>query len=390
MKLRLTIRTVEAIETSAKDVIAWDSEVAGFGVKVTPKGRRTYFLYYRTYDGQQRRPAIGVHGSIKPEAAREIAKAWHASIAMGGDPSLSRSQIRSAPTVSQLCDRYLEEHAERKKKQSSVRNDRRLIETHLRPALGTKKISAISRADISTLHHKLRDTPYEANRLLALTSKMFKLGERWGLRPDGSNPATNIDRYPEHKRQRYLAHEEIARLWGVLSSEAGSKVASPSAIAAVKLLMLTGRRLNEILSLEWSSVDFDRGSLSLPDTKNGALVVALSEAALTVLRELKSSSGDNPYVIGGQKNERHMVNLQKPWRELRKVAQLEGVRLHDLRHTYASVGAGMGMSLPLLGRLLGHTQASTTSRYAHLAQDPVRIAAEAIGSELTRMSQAKS
>lgn len=386
VKAKLTVRSVDAIVPADKDVIVWDAELSGFGVKATPKGKKTYFLYYRTKDGQQRRPAIGAHGPVRPEAAREIARRWLAEVAQGRDPSLTRSNDRVAPTVEALCGRYLSEYAEPRKKASSVEGDRRLIDLHILPAIGNKKVAAVTRADFSALHHSLKRKPYAANRTLALASKMFSLAERWGMRPEGSNPAKNIDRFREEKRQRFLSREEVARLWMVLASEEASTKVSASAIAAIKLLVLTGRRLNEVLGLEWAWVDLEAKVLRLPDTKSGALLVSLGDAAVKLLAELKEDAGDGRYVIPSRRNAQSLVNLQKPWRRLRTMADLENVRIHDLRHTFASVGAGMGMSLHMLGRLLGHTQAATTSRYAHLAQDPVRTAADAIGAELLRMT----
>jgi len=389
MKVKLTVRSVEAIEPSQKDVIVWDADVPGFGLKVTPAGRRSYFLYYRTREGQQRRPAIGIHGAIKPEAAREMAKRWLSEVAQGQDPSRSRSDDRQAPTVAALCERYLSEHAETHKKASSVQNDRRMIANHIVPMLGSKKAISVNSDDIARLHHRLRATPYEANRVLALASKMFGLCESpWGIRPKGSNPAKNTKRFPEKGRERFLSAAEVARLWTVLNSKEGAQVASPAAISAIKLLIMTGRRLNEILKLEWRWVDLEGKELRLPDTKAGALTVALGEEALTLLTDLKTASGGGRYVINGARADRPLINLQKPWRRLRALAGLDDVRIHDLRHTFASVGARMGMSLPLLGRLLGHSQAATTDRYAHIGQDPVRVAADAIGAELKRMAVA--
>lgn len=202
------------------------------------------------------------------------------------------------------------------------------------------------------------------------------------MRPDGSNPAKNIDRFREEQRERYLSREEVARLWGLLSSPAGRALASESSITAIKLLILTGRRLSEVLNLKWVWVDLQAGMLRLPDTKTGALPVSLNQPALNLLRELRENEVTGDYVIPGQRSGRALVNLQKPWRRLRHAVQLDDVRLHDLRHTFASVGAGLGMSLPMIGRLLGHSQAQTTARYARLAQDPVRATADAIGSEL--------
>ncbi|MBA3666812.1 MAG: tyrosine-type recombinase/integrase [Sphingomonas sp.] len=386
MKVKLSVRAVEAIVPAEKDVIAWDAELSGFGLKTTPKGKKTYFLYYRTKDGQQRRPAIGAHGPVRPEAAREIAKRWLAEVAQGRDPSLTRSQDRVAPLVRALCARYLTDFAEPRKKASSVEGDRRLIDLHILPALGSKKVASVTRADFSALHHSLKRKPYAANRMLALASKMFSLAERWGMRPEGSNPAKNIDRFPEEKRQRFLNREEVARLWAVLNSQEARNKVSASSIAALKLLILTGRRLNEVLGMKWSWVDFDAKVLRLPDTKSGALLVSLGDAAIKMLAELKAGAGDHVYVIPSRRSGQSLVNLQKPWRQIRSMADLENVRIHDLRHTFASVGAGLGMSLPLLGRLLGHTQAATTARYAHLAQVHVKVAADAIGAELERMA----
>lgn len=390
MKAKLTVRTVEGIVPADKDAILWDAELSGLGVKTTPKGKKTYFLYYRTKDGQQRRPAIGAHGPVRPEAAREIARRWLAEVAQGRDPSLTRSNDRVAPLVQALCDRYLTDYAEPRKKASSVEGDRRLIDLHILPVIGTKKVAAVTRADFSALHQSLKRKPYAANRTLALASKMFSLAERWGMRPEGSNPAKNIDRFREEKRQRFLSREEVARLWMVLASEEASAKVSASAIAAIKLLVLTGRRLNEVLGLQWDWVDLDAKVLRLPDTKSGALLVSLGDAAIKLLAELKERAGDSRYVVPSRRSGRNMVNLQKPWRQLRAMADLENVRIHDLRHTFASVGAGLGMSLPLLGRLLGHTQAATTARYAHLAQDPVRVAADAIGAELMRLAKGET
>ena len=220
MKAKLTVRSIEAMKPEAKDVILWDSELAGFGCKLTPAGKRSYFLYYRTREGHQRRPTIGACNALKPEAARLIARGWLAEVAHGRDPSLTRTQDKSAPTFGSLCDRYLAEHADVRKKASSAEGDRRLIRLHLRPALGKKKVASITRADMAALHHDLRATPYEANRVLAVASKMLALSERWGMRPDGSNPAKIIDRYREEKRE------------GVLKLDRGHQVAGADRAAA--------------------------------------------------------------------------------------------------------------------------------------------------------------
>ena len=390
LKQKLTVTSVEKHMPGLKDFIIWDTELTGFGCKVTPKNRRMYFLYYRTKAREQRRLTIGNHESMKPGDARDIARKMLAEVAQGFDPSRSRAAALVAPTVNELCTRYMSEYAETRKKASSIRNDRRLIDTHVLPNLGNKKVASVVRSDMMALHHSLRSTPYEANRMLAMCSKMFGLAERWSLIPDGTNPARNIDRYREEKRERYLTQVEISRLWSVLNSDRVTTEMSVSAVAAVKLLMLTGRRLSEVLALKWAWIDLDARTLRLPDSKSGALLVSLGDMAIEILINLKTAGHDDIFVIPGKLKGKPLVNLQKPWRKIRAEAGLSDVRIHDLRHTFASVGAGLGMSLPLLGRLLGHTQASTTNRYAHLSQDPVRLAADAIGAELIRMTLSDS
>lgn len=381
MKAKITVRSVEATQPQARDVILWDSEVPGFGLKVTPRGRKSYFLYYRTQSGQQRRPTIGLHGAIKPEAARDIARRWLLEVTNGQDPSKDRTAGREAPTVKELASRYLEEHAEPRKKDSSIRNDRRLLAVHIVPSIGKTKVASVTRSDIAKLHHSLRTTPYEANRVLALCSKMFQLAERWGLRPDASNPARNIDRFREKARERYLSDAEMARLWEVLNSDEARGNVSADALLAFKLLILTGRRLGEILSLRWEWVDLEARTMTLPDTKTGVLSVPLAAVAVQLLEQHRTRSKPLPergYVVRGQKKGAHLVNAQKPWRFVRKMAGLDDVRIHDLRHTYASRAVELGMSLPMIGKLLGHSQPATTARYAHLAQDPVRWAAASV------------
>ncbi|WP_243450781.1 tyrosine-type recombinase/integrase [Sandarakinorhabdus glacialis] len=384
--MKLTVRSIEGIQPAAKDVVVWDNEIAGFGLKVTPAGKRTFLLFYRTRDGQQRKPSIGSWPAVRPEAARATARQWLSEVAKGSDPSALRQEGRAAPTIHDLCERYMLEHAGIRKKDSSIRNDRRLIDSHILPAIGSKKVAAVTRAHVSALHHSISSTPYEANRCLALLSKMFSLAERWGLRPDHSNPAKNIDRYREEKRERFLTSDEVMRLWGVLHSPDVQAVPT-SAIAAIKLLMLTGRRLGEVLALEWAWINFNSKMLSLPDTKTGAFKVPLGDETLALLTELKASpAADAVYVIPGRSGSKPLVNLQKPWRKIRDLAALDEVRLHDLRHTYASVAASLGLSLPMIGKLLGHTQAATTARYAHLADDPVKLAANLVGGAFVKMT----
>jgi integrase len=223
-------------------------------------------------------------------------------------------------------------------------------------------------------------TPIRANRCLALLSTMLNYAERKGLLPPGANPCRHVERFPERQRERFLSEAEIARLGAVLT-EAAQLGEHASVVAALRLLIFTGCRLGEILTLQWDDVDTERGCLRLRDSKSGPRGVTLGAPALEVLAGLSRLDG-NPYVLPGARDGGHYVALQKAWRRLRAKAKLDDVRIHDLRHSFASVGAGSGESLLIIGRLLGHSQASTTERYAHLADDPVRAAADRIGARI--------
>ena len=380
-KLKLTKRGVEALLPGPKDIILWDTELKGFGCKITPIGNRFYFCYYRTRAGSQRRPTIGRHGPVTAEQARDIARRWLAQVAAGGDPSQTRQSARNAPTMSALCQRFLAEHSEVRNKPGTLYNYQRIMDRFIIPALGSRKAADVTRADFQRLHHSLRGTPYQANRVLGLLSKMMNLAEKWGIRPDGTNPMRHVEKYREKKRERYLSSDELIRLTGALADVERIGTESAAVIAAIKLLIFTGSRLSEILTLRWDWVNLQRKCLELPDSKTGAKFVHLNDPAVEVLNSLERRDG-NSHVIPGTKLGAHLVNLEKPWRRIRTRAGLEDVRLHDLRHTYASIAAGLGEGLPIIGKLLGHTQPATTARYAHLAADPLKAANERVGSAL--------
>jgi integrase len=390
---RITKRTVDSLKPGS---IVWDGEVSGFGVRCQVKSK--VYILKTAIGGRPRWFTIGRHGSPwTVEKARTRAKKIIGDIADGKDPAKDRDADRNKPTVAELCERYLEDYAKEHKKPSSLNSDQKNIENHVLPLLGREFIASVTLSDIDRFKRAVKDgkTTRErkpgqqggpnvtggkgvANRCLSLLSKMFNLAERWGWRPDGSNPCRHVDRYPENKRERFLSDKELAALADALNK---SESETPYAIAATRMLIFTGARLGEILHLEWAHVDMERAMLLLPDSKTGQKAVFLSAPALHVLANLPRME-NNPHVICGEKDGAHLVNLQKPWQRIRKRAGLEDVRLHDLRHSFASVAASGGLSLPMIGKLLGHTQAATTQRYAHLAADPVRAANEAIGQRI--------
>jgi integrase len=384
MRDKITKRSVDALKAPADgaEAVLWDSEMKGFGVRVQRGGAKSYILHYRVVSLRSGAPlrklTIGRHGSPwTPETARGEARRLLGMIEDGADPAADKIARREAPTIAELAERFLVEHATAKRKGRTAAEYQRLSDKIILPALGKRKAAEVTRAEVAKLHHAQRAAPYQANRVLAVLSKMFNLAERWGLRPDGSNPCRHVEKFAERKRERMLSPAELARLGDALASYEGS----PYVVAAVKLLVFTGARLSEVLGLCWEWIDFDRGEARLPDSKTGAKTLHLPPPALAVLAELPRLD-DNPHVIVGQKAGAALVNLEKPWRAIRAAAGLEDVRLHDLRHAFASVAASSGMGLPIIGKMLGHTQAATTARYAHLASDPVKEAAAAVAGRI--------
>jgi len=376
-------RSVDAFQSAAKDTFLWDDELSGFGLKVTPAGRKVYLVQYRLggRKGRVRRVTIGVHGRITPEQARVEAKRLLGQVASGEDPAELKQHDKGQPTLGELVDVFLSEHADAKLKASSAVEYRRLAGLYLSDTLKRRFVSDISRPDIARLHLAMRDKPYQANRMLALLSKFFNWCEQHGYRPDSSNPCRHIEKYKERHRERFLSPLELARLGEALAEAEANETTSPYVTAALRLLVLTGARLSEILTLKWSYVEFDNILLRLPDSKTGAKVIYLNAPALQILTDLPRLEG-NPFVICGKREGARLINLQKPWRRIREVAGLDDVRIHDLRHSFASVAASSGQSLPVIGALLGHTQPQTTARYAHLAADPLRAASDAVGGKI--------
>lgn len=382
--VKLTKRTVDALKPADKERIVWDAELPKFGLRISPKGVKTYFIQYRELPGRKgrtRRYKLGRHGELTPAEARDLAEDKLAEVCHGGNPSAERKRALEAPTLAELADRYLEEHARPKKKPSSVKSDERLLDLHIVPALGRERAADLTREQVGTFHHSLRDKPIQANRALALLSKMMNLAEKWELRPGGSNPCRHVERFKERKRERFLKPAELARLGKVLAEAEQSKEEDPVAILAIRLLLFTGARKGEILGLRWEEVDFEGRCLRLADSKTGEKTIPLSAPAVELLSKAPRRKG-SPYVCYGVRKGTHFQGLHRPWARLRKKAKLPAVRLHDFRHTFASFGVAVGNGLPIVGALLGHRQAATTHRYAHFDTDPLHVAADRIAGEI--------
>ena len=377
---RLTKRVIEAAETKAAEHFIWDDSLPGFGVRVLPSGRKGYIVQYRA-GRRSRRMSLGPSTVLTCEQARTRAITIIAAARGGDDPAARRDADRRTATVKELADRFDKEHVSLRIKESTAKGYRRLLQLTILPALGRHRVTEVTRADIAKLHHDLRHIPYEANRCLEVISKMFSLAEMWGLRPDGSNPRKHIKKYAEEKRERFLSPAELKRVGEVLREMESEGIELPSAIAATRLLILTGCRLNEIMTLQWEHVDLPGQALRLPDSKTGAKVVHLGQPAIDVL-EIIVRVEKNPWVIVGTLPGARLTDLQPFWQRVRARAGLNDVRIHDLRHTFASTAAASGQGLPMIGKLLGHTQVQTTARYAHLASATVKTAASDVSAEI--------
>ena len=381
--IKISKRTVDAAKAANERYILWDSDLKGFGVRVEASGTKSFLVRYR-HQGRRRFLSLGRFGEITPEQARLLAQKALSRVRDGIDPADQRSQDREAITVRSLVEQFLDDHVDKKRKPKTVIEYRSVLERYLLPKFGSRKAQEMLRADLAKLHLSMKETPYQANRLIATVASMYSYGEKHGLTPENFNPAKRIDRFGETRRERFLSSEELGRL-GQALRELDESGRYGTAISALKFLLLTGARLREALNLKWSYVDLERGILLLPDSKTGKKTVTLNAPSMEILVNLKAKADResfNDYVFYGARPDVPRSDLKKPWAAVTKLAVLEELRIHDLRHSFASVGAGAGLGLPIVGKLLGHTQAATTQRYAHLDLDPLRRAADAIGATI--------
>ncbi|MDE0101371.1 MAG: tyrosine-type recombinase/integrase [Bryobacterales bacterium] len=372
-------RTVEALPVGDREAVFWDRELSGFGVRVYPSGSKVYVVQTRS-GGKSRRVTIGRHGLLTAEQARRKAAGVIAGIKAGEEPGPAASRA-NGPTLAEVGERYLREHVAVRCKPTTAGAYRHALNRFLLPSFGSLPLAAISRDQVASLHYRLHKTPTMANQVVDTLSRLFVMAEAWGLAPAGGNPCRFVKKYQKRSCERFLSEQEFRRLGKVLSElEAEGKV-SASGIAAFRLLMLTGCRRNEILTLRWEDVDLEGGELRLRDAKTGARWVALSPAATTVLAALQRLP-DNPWVITGSRTGMRLANLNAQWVVVRKRAGLEDVRIHDLRHSFASRALALGEGLAMIGKLLGHRQVQTTARYAHLARESVKTSAARIAESI--------
>lgn len=409
MRARITKRFVDALKGGAREYFRWDADLLGFGVRVQPSGTKAYIVKYRAGSGRTaptRRMTLGSVGKLTPDQARNLAKKALSAVVHGADPAAEKAAEKRAETLGDLADLFLIEHAELKLKSGTSSRYKDILERIVLPEFGRRKAEKISTDEFARLHLRMREHPYQANRVLAVIGSLYSFATKRKILPSGTNPVRGIQKYRETARERFLTVQELQRLGDAIREgettgipyeidetkpktkharkpENRRTVIDRHAAAALRLLILTGARLREILHLRWEWVDLERGLLLLPDSKTGKKAIVLNAPAMKVLGELPRLGS---FVIAGKvagtQEETPRADLNRPWRAVAKRAGLDGVRLHDLRHNHASVGAGAGLGLPIIGKLLGHSHAATTARYAHLDLDPLRRASEHIGSRL--------
>ncbi len=408
---RISKRTVDALicHPNRDRVFLWDDALAGFGIGAFRSGKKVYVIQYRK-DGRSHRVSIGDHGRLTPDEARSQAKSLLGSVEKGADPVNERRLAREVRTFREVGDEFLTSHVEPKRKKWTSVEYRRCLERDVYPSIGARRIVDLSRGEIARLHSKLSvEAPTHANRVVAIISAVWNWAARREEVDFGKNPVRGIERNRENRRERFLTREEFSRLgetlhlaettglpWTLntpnsknLAKEPNRQtLVDPYSIAALRLLIFTGARLREILHARWDQVDTERGAIMLSDSKTGRKPIYLSTAALAIIEAIPRLE-DNPYLIPGNKPGSYRADLHRPWTAITRHAKLEGVRIHDLRHSFASVGAGASMGLPIIGKLLGHSQPSTTQLYAHLDMDPLRRAADQIGDAIGAAMQAR-
>ena len=381
--MHLTDAVIRRLEPPGRgNKITYDDKVKGLGARVTAAGARSFVLTYSVRgNGRQRRYTIGSCDDWTCVQARDKARDLKRLIDDGGDPLANIEEQRAAPTVADLVKRFEEEHVS-DLRPSSAASYRTLLKYILSVGANVK-VQDVRYEDIAALHRRLTRAghSYNANRCLAVASRMFSLAVRWGWRE--TNPCKGVERNKEHSRQRYLTADEMARLTRALAEFPDRDMAN-----IVRLLLLTGARKGEIVAIKWANLDLSIGTWTKPASavkQNRAHTVPLSAPACQLLSEIERRRAGNrsEYVFPGVGKHGHIRYIFNAWRRLCKAAGIVNLRLHDLRHSFASELVSSGASLPLIGALLGHASPSTTARYAHLYPDAQRAAVERVGAVIS-------
>jgi integrase len=380
---KLTKTTIDNLKPTATEQWVWCSDLPGFGVRCQPSGNKTYIARYRTLDGTQRKQKIARTCDMPPDKARELARKVFAAVAEGKDPKQEQREAKAAPTVAELAERYMKEHAHPFKKPASVRSDANNWRLHILPALGHKKVKAVTKADVLALLGSMSDKQAAGNQVVALLSKAFNLAEDWEWREANSNPCQRVKKYKIKEKELILSPEQIGQLDHAMTAMTRDGQIRPEFAAFIRLLMLTGCRKCEVMHARTEWLDMERGLLLLPDSKVGQRKIQLSPAAMNIAAALKANSGE--WLIPGRRNGQPLQTPYKVWKAIKQAAGIPlELRLHDLRHSAGSLAHMAGATQKQVATMLGHNQLSTTERYLHgLTGDAAKVAAQ-VGDVITK------
>ena len=384
-KIKLTKSVVDTAQAQTCDVELRDTLVPGFLCKVTPTGRKVFMVQYRTNSGVRRKPAIGQFGELTVEQARSLAQDWLAEVRRGGDPGLDKAEARKAPTVKELCGRFMDDHSKPHNKPSTQAGYQYQIDSFVIPAFGSKKAHEVTRNDITALMKRMEKSPTQANRVLSLVRKMFNLAELWGYRPDGSNPCRHVPKYPEKGSTRLITDDQMTKLFAYLEKAEAEGLEHPIHLLAVRLQFEFAARMSEILLLQWDWLDLPNGRVVWPDSKTGDMSKPLSAEARRLL-ESAPHYGDSPYGCPAPLSPH---SYYQAWRRILDRAGVPKVGTHGIRHRSATDIANSGVPLKVGMALTAHKTVAMFMRYVHTEDDPVRQAAELVATRRQTITKAR-
>lgn len=390
-KIKLTKSAVDAAQPQAQPIELRDTLVPGFLCKITPAGRKVFMLQYRTNAGERRKPALGLYGELTVEQARSLAQNWLAEVRRGGDPGAAKAEARKAPTVKELCAKFMEDYSKHRNKPSTQKGYQGNIDRNIIPILGRMKVQDVKRPDVAAMMKKLDYKPGEANKALAVLRKMFNLAEVWGYRPDGSNPCRHIPLYTGGKTTRLITDDEMAKLFKHLEQIEAEGLVPYVIPLAIRLQFEFAARRSEIVLLEWKWIDLENRRVVWPDSKTGGMSKPMSEEAYRLLSTAPRQEG-NPYVLPSPRHPgEHLTTGEyyNGWSRTLKAAGVPHVGTHGIRHRSATDIANSGIPVKVGMVLTAHKTVTMFMRYIHTEDDPVRQAAELVANRRQTITGAR-
>lgn len=390
-KIKLTKSAVDAAQPQAQAIELRDTLVPGFLCKITPAGRKVFMLQYRTNAGERRKPALGLFGELTVEQARSLAQEWLAQVRRGGDPAADKAEARQAPTVEELCKKFMEDYSKKRNKPSTRVGYQGVIDRCIIPLLGRKKVHDVKRPDVAGLMEKLSYKQTEANKAFSILRKMFNMAEVWGYRPDGTNPCRHVPMFPAGKSTHLISDDDMGKLFRQLDKIEVEGLENYVIPLAIRLQFEFAARRSEIVTLEWEWVDLENRRVVWPDSKTGGMSKPMSEEAYRLLSTAPRQEG-NPYVLPSPRHPaQHLTTGEYygGWCRVLKAAGATHVGTHGIRHRSATDIANSGIPVKVGMALTAHKTIVMFMRYVHTEDDPVREAAELVANRRKAITGAK-